>query len=93
MERQQVFLNAVEELVTVDPSKLTKAYEDLTPYLVSSISNDWLVKLTDAISKTEQVNRWTVPGKGVEGDWFDEYHVDNDALYQNVLETFYKKAE
>ena len=32
-------------------------------------------------------------GKGVEGDWFDEYHVDNDALYQNVLETFYKKAE
>ena len=93
MERQQAFLTAVEEIVTADSSKLTRAYEDLTPYLVSSISNDWLVKLTDAISKTEQVTRWTVPGEGTEGEFFDEYYVDDDALYQKVLETFYKKAE
>ena len=24
---------------------------------------------------------------------YDEYHVDNGALYQKILETFYKKAE
>ena len=93
MERQQAFLQAVEEMVTKDTSKLTQAYEDMTPYLVSSISNDWLVKLTDAVSKTETVDRWTVPGEGTEGEMFDEYHVDSDALYQKVLETFYKRAE
>ena len=93
MERQQAFLDAFGNAAAADPSKVTKLYEDLMPYLVTSISNDWFVKLIDALSADETVERWTVPGDGVEGEQFDEYHVDNSALYENIIETFYKKAE
>lgn len=93
MERQQAFLDAFGNAAAADPSKVTKLYEDLMPYLVTSISNDWFVKLIDALSTDETVERWTVPGDGVEGEQFDEYHVDNTALYENIIETFYKKAE
>lgn len=93
MERQQAFLDAFGNAAAADPSKITKLYEDLMPYLVTSISNDWFVKLIDALSTDETVERWTVPGNGVEGEQFDEYHVDNTALYENIIETFYKKAE
>ena len=93
MERQQAFLDAFGNAAAADPSKVTKLYEDLMPYLVTSISNDWFVKLIDALSTDETVERWTVPGNGVEGEQFDEYHVDNTALYENIIETFYKKAE
>lgn len=47
----------------------------------------------EALSTGETVERWTIPGEGVEGEQYDEYHVDNGALYQKILETFYKKAE
>ncbi len=93
MERQQAFLDAFGTAATADPSRVTKAYEDLTPYLVSSITNDWFVKLVEALSTEESVERWTVPGEGVEGEIFDEYHVDDNALYEKIIETFYKKAE
>lgn len=93
MERQQAFLDAFGNAAAADPSKVTKLYEDLMTYLVTSISNDWFVKLIDALSTDETVERWTVPGNGVEGEQFDEYHVDNTALYENIIETFYKKAE
>ena len=93
MERQQAFLDAFGDAAAADPSKVTKLYEDLMPYLVTSISNDWFVKLMEALSTGETVERWTIPGEGVEGEQYDEYHVDNGALYQKILETFYKKAE
>ena len=93
MERQQAFLDAFGNAAAADPSKVTKLYEDLMPYLVTSISNDWFVKLMEALSTGETMERWTIPGEGVEGEQYDEYHVDNGALYQKILETFYKKAE
>ena len=93
MERQQAFLDAFGAAAVADPSRVTRAYEAVTPYLVSSISNDWFVKLVDALSTDAKVEKWTVPGEGTEGELFDEYHVDNDALYAKVIEAFYKKAE
>ena len=34
-----------------------------------------------------------VPGDAVEGnDGHDEYHVDDNALYEKIIETFYKKV-
>lgn len=50
MERQQAFLDAFGNAAAADPSKVTKLYEDLMPYLVTSISNDWFVKLMEALS-------------------------------------------
>ena len=35
---------------------------------------------------------FTLPGEGVEGKSFDEYHVDEDALKEMVMEVFYKEV-
>ena len=35
---------------------------------------------------------WTVPGEAVEGEDHDEYHVDDNALYEKMIETFYKNV-
>lgn len=93
LERQQTFLDAFGSAAAAEPSKAIKLYEDLQPYLVTNISNDWFLKLIEALSQDESVERWTIPGEGVEGDQFDEYRVDDDALYEKVIETFYEKAE
>ncbi len=93
MERQQAFLDALGSAAAKEPKKMVKLYEDLQPYIVSSISNDWFLKLIEALSGKEGVKRWTIPGQGVEGELFDEYRIDEDALYEKVIETFYEKAE
>ncbi len=93
LERQQAFLDAFGSAAAAEPKKAVKLYEDLKPYLVTNISNDWFLKLIEALSRDETVERWTIPGEGVEGEQFDEYRVDDDALYEKVIETFYEKAE
>lgn len=35
------------------------------------------------------MNRWTIPGEGIQGKEYDEYVVDDDALYEKTVETFY----
>lgn len=36
---------------------------------------------------------WTVPGEVTEGEKYAEYHVDDQALYEKILETFYCREE
>ena len=48
--------------------------------------------MKDAAGEGEQT-RWTVPGEGVEGVSFDEYHVDDAKLYEMILQTFYEEAK
>ena len=49
---------------------------------------------TETENKTEgkEDTDWTVPGEAVEGEDHDEYHVDDNALYEKIIETFYKKV-
>jgi hypothetical protein len=34
----------------------------------------------------------TIPGEGVEGEEHDEYYADEDALYDMVIQNFYKES-
>ena len=63
---------------------------DIQPYTVTNMGNDVFVKLLNAAGNST-LETQTVPGEGVEGKYYDEYHVDDDALYKLVLSMFYNK--
>ena len=96
MERQEVFLDAfgkkVKERFSQHPQIVAELYENLQPYMVTNISNDQFVKLMESADKGENT-QWTIPGEGVEGEYYDEYHVDDDAFKEKVIETFYVEAK
>ena len=90
MERQKSFVNAFTDRVVAlqreDPHTVTDIYETLKPHMVTNMSNDIYLDLVGA----ERVGSiQTIPGEGVATDLFDEYHVDEKALYELVLDFFY----
>lgn len=97
MERQQEFIraygDAAKSRFAEDPGFAARLYSSLEPYMVTSMGNDEFVSLMESASRGEVKEGWTVPGEGVEGKSFDEYHVDDSALYEKIIETFYEEAE
>ena len=90
MERQKTFIRAfadrVLELQSRDPHTVTDVYETLKPYMVTNMSNDIYLDLDSA---RQEGAIETIPGEGVATDLYDEYHVDDDALFLMILDMFY----
>ena len=61
----------------------------IEPYMVTNMGKSRFVDLTESVSEGKKVNRWTIPGEGIQGKEYDEYVVDDDALYEKTVETFY----
>lgn len=97
MNRQNVFLDAyaakAKEKFDENPGFIIQMYTDLDPYMVTNIGNDQFAKILQDASQDSMRSRWTIPGEGAEGTSYDEYHVDDDKLYEMILETFYKETE
>ena len=95
MERQNTFLKACYEKLQKNfqnnPGIVSDLYTALTPYMVTGIGNDQFVKIMEGISNGGTVTQWTVPGEGVTTDTFDEYHVDEDAFYEQILKSFFEE--
>lgn len=96
-ERQKEYIRAfgeaVQERFAGDAAFAADLYTQLEPYMVTSMGNDEFVKLLESAAAGSVTENWTVPGEGVQGKSYDEYHVDDDALYEKILETFYKETE
>ena len=96
-ERQQAFITAFGEAARArfaqDPGYAADLYLSLEPYMVTSMSTDQFVDLAESATQGRTNEGWTVPGEGVEGVAYDEYNVDDQALYAKIIETFYKEAE
>jgi len=98
MDRQLVFLKAWGEkastLCSESPSMAADLYEALDTSMVTNIGKDQFVKMwQDIAGSSDSVTYWTVPGESVEGDQYDEYHVDDAALYEKIIETFYREVD
>lgn len=94
MNRQKVFLQAyavkARAAAEQDASVVTRLYEGIQNYMVTNMGNDLFAKLLEASGSTETM---TLPGKGVQGEAYDEYLVDDDQLYELVLRMFYKEVQ
>lgn len=94
-ERQKAFLSAfaekAREVAADDASLVTDIYETLDDYMVTNIGNDQFVKMLSASYGDEGMQ--DLPGEGSQGETYDEYHVDDSALYPLILEMFYQMEE
>ena len=95
MNRQKVLVRAIaaeaQKQVAKDAGVIVDIQDVLKPYTVTNIGNDVFAKLAEAKldSATAMID---VPGTGVAGTDFDEYHIDEDALYELILELFYEEV-
>lgn len=94
-ERQMTFLEAfaakAKKIAKTDKDFAVTLLESVEDYVVTNIGTDMYVKLMEANYDKDDV--YTVPGEGIEGESFDEYHVDEDRLYELVLQMFYKEVQ
>lgn len=95
MERQKAFLDAFSKKAKECYEQNAKFAADLfvaiKPYTVTNISEDRLMKLFQTADEGDGYTEWTVPGEGTQGLSYDEYQVDDDALYTKIMETFYQE--
>ena len=95
MERQKVFLKACAEKAKKqfekDSEIVVNMQETLKPYMVTNIGNDVFAKLLQATFDFERKIQ-DIPGKKVDGTSFDEYHIDEDQLYELILQLFYEEV-
>lgn len=96
MENQNVFLEAwmqkAQETAAGDAGFVTRLYTELEPYLVTDMTNDLFAGLLEDSANFAR-ERNTLPGSGSQGQNFDEYHVDDEALYELILEMFYEEVK
>ena len=95
MERQLVFLQAftkkLQEKSTKDINLVAELLKSVEDYSVTNIGKDMFAKMAEAsYSKEDIVN---VPGEAKAGAGFDEYHVNEDELFELVLQLFYKEVK
>ena len=93
--RQKELMKAVSDCAreksTQDADFIVDMYESLKPYMVSNIGNDVLADLLEAKFDSEN-GVIDIPGEGVEGELYDEYHIDETSLYELVLQMFYEEV-
>ncbi len=93
--RQIVFLKAfgsrLQTLQSQNAHTVTDVYQMLSPYMVTNIGNDVFLKLATASYDGATA---TIPGTGSYNSeaGFDEYEVNDGALYEFVIDHFYKEV-
>lgn len=97
MERQKAFLDAfskkAKECYEQNAKFAANLFVAIKPYTVTNISEDRLMKLFQTADEGDGYIEWTVPGEGTQGLSYDEYQVDDDALYAKIMETFYQEVK
>lgn len=94
MERQQAYLEgfadaARQKMASEGVSFAADLYLSLEPYMVTSMGKEDFVTLAESLMEGTDGENWTVPGEGDAGTLHDEYRVDDDALFEKIIETFY----
>ena len=93
--RQKELMKAVSDCAreksTQDADFIVDMYNSLKLYMVSNIGNDVLADLLEAKFDSEN-GVIDIPGEGVEGELYDEYHIDETSLYELVLQMFYEEV-
>ena len=93
-ERQKVFLKAAalkaKQQSEGDPSLVGRLYERLEPFMVTNMGNDIFARLLTASYDSENGIQ-TLPGTGDQGEQYDIYQIDDDGLYELILQMFYEE--
>lgn len=96
MERQKAFMEAflmtAKTKASNDTSMVVDMYESLKPYMVTNMGTDLFVQLLDTTYDSDDKIQ-DIPGEKVDGNEFDEYHINETQLYEFILQNFYKEVQ
>lgn len=95
-ERHEAFLKACEEQILSDlydePEKATDIYVEFEPYMITNISVDQFVDIFEKLDEEASIDSWSVPGEPVTSDKYDEFHIDENALYEKIIKSFFEEV-
>lgn len=99
LKRQKQFLEEVISSVKAETKKdislPVKLYSAVEPQMVTNVTIDEVAYLAsiaiDYSFDTEQF--YFLKGETVQGEKFEEYYIDEDALYEMILDIFYEPVE
>ena len=89
------FVNQFKQGMKEDLSLPVKLYQTAEKQMVTSISLDQAVYLCTEYmnSSFDTDNIYTIEGEVTMGEKYAEFHVDDDALYQLILDVFYEEVK
>lgn len=99
LERQKQYINAfipkAMAQVKANPSFVVDLYNMVSKYMVTDVSLSQAVYLaTEMIGYTVDPEIYSLKGEMVmDLDGFEKYHIDDDALYDLIMELYYEKVE
>ena len=93
MRRQAQYIPALFETfqteVGDDETKMKQLYSAVSQYLVTDLSADEIEELMEYTWDIENITY--MEGEIVEGEEFEEFHVDSDALQKKIIELYYQQ--
>ena len=96
MRRQQTymtgFMEALSNAINNDPDFATRAFSAIGDYMVTDMTTDRLQEYADRFNEYEEEAIIIPEGESVMGDRYMEFYVDEDALQQLIVETFYEEV-
>ncbi len=99
LERQKQYLKAYAaaaiEAMQQDISLPVKLYTTLSKYMVTDISVDEVTYLASQVLsyQLEEENIHSLRGETRQGEVYEEFYVDEKALYELIIEVFYEEVE
>lgn len=93
MHRQVEYITAM--LDTVRNTGGRQLYDILSPYLDTYIVTDMDAEQLNAFASYEYLTDDVsyLPGETVQGEIYEEFYVDEEALQDEIIHTFYKEVK
>ena len=86
------FFSKLHESVGTNSTAMIDIYSSIKSYLETDMDVSEILKEIAGYEYKPE-NLYTVPGKAQMGEQFEEFIVDQDALYEMILEVFYKEVQ
>ena len=96
LRRQEQYITSyfakMKEIAAGSKAKVLQVYESIEDYIVTNI--DFVDLVSELMSyEYDESRMYTVPGETIMGETFEEYHVDDKALYDMIIDVFYNEVE
>lgn len=99
LERQKQylkeFIGAAKSAVKKNPTAAIELYQAVAGQMVTNVSMDEAAYLAPFLAEYQfgSGNFYMPDGETVMGDQFEEFYVDEDALYEMILDVFYEEVK
>lgn len=86
------YIKKLKTVVAGNASKATEIYNSVSEYLVADV--DFANLISELVTYEFDGNQvYTVQGETTMGEVYEEFYVDDDALYDLILQVFYNEVE